>query len=89
MELKNLDTFIQVAELCSFTKAAQMLYSNQPNVTRTIKNLERSLGCTLFIRTSRSVQLTPEGEELLSHIAPAMQQVMAQYSGMGKDCRAG
>lgn len=74
----NLDSyrvFYYVAQHRSFTKAAQMLYSNQPNVTRTIKNLERSLGCTLFIRTSRSVQLTPEGEELLSHIAPAMQQI--------------
>lgn len=76
----NLDSyrvFYYVAQYRSFTKAAEMLYSNQPNVTRTIKNLEQSLGCTLFIRTSRSVQLTPEGEELFSHIAPAMQQIKA------------
>ncbi|MBQ8833982.1 MAG: LysR family transcriptional regulator [Oscillospiraceae bacterium] len=76
----NLDSyrvFYYVAQYRSFTKAAQMLYSNQPNVTRTIKNLEQTLGCTLFIRTSRSVQLTPEGEELFSHIAPAMQQIKA------------
>lgn len=67
--------FYYVAQYRSFTKAAEMLYSNQPNVTRTIKNLEQVLGCTLFTRTSRSVQLTPEGEELFSHIAPAMQQI--------------
>lgn len=76
----NLDSyrvFYYVAQYRSFTKAAEMLYSNQPNVTRTIKNLEQSLGCTLFIRTSRNVQLTPEGEELFSHIAPAMQQIKA------------
>lgn len=76
----NLDAyrvFYYVAQYCSFTKAAEMLYSNQPNVTRTIKNLEQTLGCTLFIRTSRSVQLTPEGEDLFSHIAPAMQQIKA------------
>lgn len=74
----NLDSyrvFYYVAQYRSFTKAAEMLYSNQPNVTRTIKNLEQALGCTLFNRTSRSVQLTPEGEELFSHIAPAMQQI--------------
>ena len=74
----NLDSyrvFYYVAQYRSFTKAAEMLYSNQPNVTRTIKNLEQTLGCTLFNRTSRSVQLTPEGEELFSHIAPAMQQI--------------
>lgn len=76
----NLDSyrvFYYVAQCRSFTKASQLLYSNQPNVTRTIKNLEQALGCTLFIRTSRSVQLTPEGEALFSHIAPAMQQIKA------------
>lgn len=75
ISLDSYRVFYYVAQHRSFTKAAQMLYSNQPNVTRTIKNLEQALGCTLFIRTSRSVQLTPEGEELLSHIAPAMQQI--------------
>ena len=69
--------FFFVAQYKSFTKAAQMLYSNQPNVTRTIKNLEQSLGCSLFLRSSRSVQLTPEGEELYAHISLAMQQVQA------------
>lgn len=76
----NLDSyrvFYYVAQYRSFTKAAELLYSNQPNVTRTIKNLEQTLGCTLFNRTSRNVQLTPEGEELFSHIAPAMHQIKA------------
>ena len=76
----NLDSyrvFYYVAQYRSFTKAAKMLYSNQPNVTRTIKNLEQTLGCTLFNRTSRSVQLTPEGEALFTHIAPAMRQIKA------------
>lgn len=76
----NLDSyrvFYYVAQYRSFTKAAEMLYSNQPNVTRTIKKLEQSLGCTLFTRTSRNVQLTPEGEDLFSYIGPAMQQIKA------------
>lgn len=76
----NLDSyrvFYYVARYRSFTRAGEILYSNQPNITRTIKNLEQSLGCTLFIRSSRSVQLTPEGEALFSHIAPAMQQIQA------------
>lgn len=76
----NLDSyrvFYYVAQYRSFTKAAEALYSNQPNVTRTVKNLEKALGCTLFIRSSRNVQLTPEGEELYAHIAPAMEQIRA------------
>ena len=69
--------FYYVAQYKSFTKAAEILYSNQPNVTRAIKNLEQALGCTLFHRTSRSVRLTPEGEELFAYIAPAMRQIAA------------
>lgn len=69
--------FFNVARYRSFTKAAEMLYSNQPNVTRTIKKLEQSLGCSLFLRSSRSVQLTPEGEELYAHVSLAMQQIQS------------
>lgn len=69
--------FACVAQHRSFTKAANILYTNQPNVTRTIKNLEQALGCTLFLRTSRMVQLTPEGEALFAHIQPAMAQISA------------
>ena len=69
--------FFFVAQYRSFTKAAEALYRNQPNVTRTIKNLEQNLGCSLFLRSSRNVQLTPEGEELYAHISLAMQQIQA------------
>lgn len=69
--------FACVARYRSFTKAAAALYTNQPNVTRTIKNLERELGCPLFRRTSRMVQLTPEGEALYAHIQIAMTQIAA------------
>ena len=67
--------FYYVAQYRSFTKAAELLHSNQPNVTRSIKNLEQALGCALFHRSSRNVFLTPEGEALYAHIAPAMEQI--------------
>lgn len=75
ISLDDYRVFYYVAQYRSFTKAAQILYSNQPNVSRTIKNLEKTLGCPLFVRTSRMVQLTPEGEELYAHISPAMHQI--------------
>lgn len=56
--------FYYVAKYKSFTQAANVLYNNQPNITRSIKNLERDLNCTLFIRNNRMVSLTPEGEKL-------------------------
>ena len=53
-------TFYTVAKLGSFTRAANALMSSQPNLTRTIRNLESVLGCTLFVRSNRGVSLTPE-----------------------------
>jgi len=67
--------FYHVAKYKSITQAAVVLLSNQPNVTRTIKNLEDALGCTLFIRSRKGVQLTPEGERLYSHISAAFEQI--------------
>ena len=58
-------TFYTVAKLGSFIRAANALMSSQPNLTRTIRNLESVLGCTLFVRSNRGVSLTPEGEKLL------------------------
>lgn len=75
INLESYRIFYYVAQYRSFTKAAEVLYSNQPNVTRAIKQLEQALGCSLFFRSCRSVQLTPEGQELFTYIAPPMQQI--------------
>ncbi len=69
--------FYYVAKYKSFTRAAEELFLNQPNVTRTIKNLENELGCVLFARSNRGVQLTPEGERLYDHIRIAIEHIQA------------
>lgn len=69
--------FYCVAQCRSFTRAAEMIGSNQPNVTRTINNLEHQLGVTLFERSNRGVKLTPEGERLNKHVALAVEQLRA------------
>ena len=69
--------FYYVAKYQNFTKAAVELDNNQPNISRSVKNLENTLGCVLFSRTSRGVKLTPEGETLYSHIVPAILQIEA------------
>ena len=56
--------FYYVAKYRNFTRAADVLLTSQPTVTRTIKNLESDLGCRLFIRGKRGVTLTTEGELL-------------------------
>ena len=68
-------SFYYVATCRSFTKAAELLLSNQPNVTRVINNLERQLGCRLFLRSNRGVTLTPEGEKLYRHVSLAFQHL--------------
>ena len=67
MELKNLDTFIQVAELCSFTKAAEKIGCSQSTVSFQIKQLEASLGIQLFERINHTVTLTTKGREVLQY----------------------
>lgn len=71
----NYRIFYYVAKYQSFTQAAQVLMNNQPNITRTIRNLETALGCKLFIRSNRGAQLTPEGEKLYAHIALAFEHI--------------
>ncbi len=67
--------FYYVAKYGSISHAAKLLLNNQPNLTRTIKNLEGELGCPLFSRTSRGMKLTPEGEKLYSHIRIAFEHI--------------
>lgn len=67
MELKNIDTFIQVAELCSFTKAAEKLGYSQSTVSFQIKQLEASLNVQLFERINHTVTLTDKGKDVLKY----------------------
>lgn len=58
--------FYFVAQYKSFTKAAEILNNNQPNITRCMNILENELECKLFVRSNRGVTLTPEGENCSS-----------------------
>lgn len=67
MELRNLITFTNVAELGSFTKAGEQLGYSQSTVSFQIKQLEEELGCLLFERINHTIALTERGHELLSY----------------------
>lgn len=64
--------FYHVASTLSFSEASKQLFISQSAVSQSIKVLEKKLSQTLFIRSTKRVQLTPEGEILLKHIEPAM-----------------
>lgn len=67
MDLKNLNTFIHVAELGSFTKASQALGYSQSTISFQIKQLEEELQYPLFERINRTVVLTDKGREVLAY----------------------
>ena len=73
MELKNLQTFIQAAELGSFTKAGQQLGFSQSTVSFQIRQLESELNAQLFERIGHTVTLTALGRETLSYAHQILQ----------------
>ena len=65
MEISQITAFLAVAEELHFGRAAQRLHSAQPPLSRTIRQLEKQVGATLFERNTRNVRLTSAGEALL------------------------
>ena len=68
--------FYYVATTLSFSEAANQLYISQSAVSQSIKTLEKKLDQTLFIRSTKKVQLTPQGEILLRHVEPAINLIL-------------
>ncbi len=67
MDLKQLEYFVRVAEVGSFTRAATLLSVTQPSLSRQIRLLEVELRQTLLLRNGRGVQPTDAGSVLLQH----------------------
>ena len=67
--------FYHVARSGSFSRAAAVLFTSQPAVSRSMAALEAEMGCRLFIRDRRGVSLTPEGRLLYTHVEAACEQL--------------
>ncbi len=73
MDLQSLNIFVQVAELNSFTKAAEVLGYSQPTVSFQIKQLEKELGVQLFDRIGHTISLTDAGRAALGYAQQMLQ----------------
>ncbi|MBQ0064405.1 MAG: LysR family transcriptional regulator [Firmicutes bacterium] len=67
MDFKQLQSFVSVVKYKSFTQAAKQLYISQPTISAHINQLEEELGKRLILRTTKSIELTPIGQEIYSY----------------------
>ncbi len=74
MTLQQLKYVIEVAERGSITEAAKTLFIAQPSLSAAIRELEDETATTIFLRNSRGILLTPEGEEFLGYARQVVQQ---------------
>jgi DNA-binding transcriptional LysR family regulator len=77
MDVRQLRHFAAVAETLHFGRAADGLGMTQPPLSQSIMALERELGAALFVRTKRSVALTPFGAQWLAHVRTVLDAVSA------------
>lgn len=85
MKLQQIETFVHVAETGSFSKAAVLLDTAQPALSRQVRALETELRETLLIRTGRGVVLTDAGRRLLEHGHAIMQRVEQAREDLGAE----
>lgn len=87
MRIEQLKYAIAISESGSFNKASEKLYIAQPSLTSSVQELERELGITVFLRTSRGVALTNDGIEFIQHARQVVQQydaLLEKYGEAGK-----
>lgn len=87
MNSDQLEQFKVIAECGSITKAAEILYLSQPALSKTLKNLELELGCKLFYRGRRKLNITKDGKRLLEYansIISTLNSAKQEFSSQDK-----
>ncbi|MBO7450540.1 MAG: LysR family transcriptional regulator [Clostridiales bacterium] len=86
MTLKQLRYVITVAETLNITEASKRLFIAQPSLTAAIHELENEYGITIFLRSNKGMELTPEGDEFLGYARQVLEQanlIEERYAGKG------
>lgn len=77
INLEYYKIFYYVTKYQSITQAAEVLSISQPAVSQAVKNLEKALGCKLFVRMAKGVRLTSEGDVLFSFVSKGYESILA------------
>ena len=85
MNLLHMKYAVEIARTGSISKASEALFVAQPNLSRSVKELEADLGIAIFDRTSKGMFLTPKGETFISYA----KKVLSQIDDLEKMCREG
>lgn len=85
MEIRQLETFVHVAQLQSFSRAAEVLGYSQSAITVQIRLLENELETRLFDRTGKRVVLTSSGKEFLDHANRILYDINRARKSMNDD----
>ncbi|MBE6661192.1 MAG: LysR family transcriptional regulator, partial [Ruminococcaceae bacterium] len=75
MNILHMKYAVEVARLGSLNKAAETLMIAQPNISRSIKELEADLGITIFQRSAKGMVLTPDGEEFMDYARDILHRI--------------
>lgn len=75
MNILHIKYAVEVAKAGSLNKAAEKLLTAAPNVSRAIKDLESDIGITIFERTAKGMELTPDGEEFINYAKGILNQI--------------
>ncbi|EKQ54444.1 MULTISPECIES: LysR family transcriptional regulator [unclassified Clostridium] len=76
LDLNLYKVFYTVAKYKNISRASEILFVSQPAVSKSIKTLEKNLGIKLFLRSSKGVTLTSEGEVLYNHIENGFEEIL-------------
>ena len=85
MNILHLKYAVEVARIGSIKKTAEILFNTQPNLSRCIRELETSVGITIFDRTTKGMVPTPEGEHFLRLAEKILDQIEELESLKEKD----
>lgn len=85
MTLKQLKYAVTIAKTGNITEAAKQLFIAQPSLTSAIKDLEKEYNITIFYRSNKGIEITPEGDEFLGYARQLLEQanlIEERYTGV-------